>query len=109
MKVRLVFGAIGLVFLSIGLAGTYWLFILPLMLRHDVKNWAKTPCTIVSGQVSKHSSGRSTGYSIDITYEYEYNNDKYYSDRYDFISGYRRDYDRMKETVRSYPKTSIYS
>jgi hypothetical protein len=78
---------IGLVFVIIGLAGSYWLLVRPLMKTWQAKSWPETPCTIISAEVGSHSDEDGTTYSIDITYGYDFSRRTYRADRYDFIGG----------------------
>ena len=77
----------GLVFVVVGLAGSYWLLVRPLMKTWQAKSWAETPCAIISAEVGSHSDEDGTTYSIDIAYGYDFSGRTFRADRYDFIGG----------------------
>lgn len=82
------FGAIlfGLIFVGAGVAGTWFLLIRPLMFTLDATGWTETPCKIVDARVESHSDSDGTTYSVEITYEYEYNGKRHRSDRFRFMN-----------------------
>ena len=83
-------GVVGLVgflsvFTAMGLVFAWLLVIGPALRISAARNWPATPCTVLSSELETHS-GDGTTYSIEITYEYEYNGNRYTSDRYSFSS-----------------------
>jgi hypothetical protein len=53
----------------------------------SARDWAPTPCTIVSSEVREHDGDDSTTYSVHILYEYEVAGKTYRRDRYTFMGG----------------------
>ena len=98
-KGQLVFGA---VFVLVGAGVSYWLLIHPLIKTYQAKSWVETPCRIISAQVGSHSSDDGTTYSIDITYQYQFNGATYTADRYDFIGGSSSGHQGKQEVVTRY-------
>ena len=96
----------GLVFVVVGLAGSYWLLVRPLMKTWQAKIWAETPCTIISAEVGSHSDDDGTTYSIDITYGYDFSGRSYRADRYDFIGGSSNGHRGKKAVVDRYKKAA---
>lgn len=73
----------GLVFLVVGCATFFALFVLPVWRTIIAREWHSTAAQIVSSEVGVHSSSDGTTYSIDITYRYTVDGKQYESKRYD--------------------------
>ncbi len=65
-------------------AGSYSLFIKPIVQVVDARVWPGVPCVIVSSKVVSRS-GEGTSYSIKVSYEYEVQGKRYLSSRYGFF------------------------
>ena len=103
-KVMLFLPLFFLLFLVIGLAVGYFMFIKPVMLIKESENWKKINCKILHSKVKSHSGDKSTTYSVDILYSYRVKDKGYKSDRYDFFGGSSSGYQGKKEIVNRYPK-----
>jgi len=74
------------------------------------KSWPTAPCVITHSGVRFHS-GKSTTYSIDVLFRYEFNGRKYASSRYDFSTSSDSGYQSKQDAVRKIPakaKTICY-
>lgn len=92
----------GVLFVIVGSAISYWLLIRPLMKIYQAQSWIETPCTIISAEVKSHDSDDGTTYSIDITYEYEFNTTVRRCNRYDFMGGSSSGYAGKREIINRY-------
>jgi hypothetical protein len=104
----LILGCFLSVFLLLALAGTVFLFIVPVARVIAARNWRPTPCVILKSEVGVHrgSKGGKT-YSIDVTYEYQVEGERHVSTRYQFNTGSSIGYDGTKAIVnRLRPGTS---
>lgn len=102
---RLIGLLFGLVFAGFGGAALIFFGILPAWKSHRAEKWDKVPCVILSSEVASHS-GKSTTYSVDIEYEYNYSGKKLRSDRYDFSAGSSSGYDEKKAAAKRFPAGS---
>ena len=94
-----------LAFLIMGLAVGYFMFLKPVIMINQSKNWQKINCKIVHSRVKSHSGDKSTTYSVDILYTYKVNKKKYKSNRYDFFSGSSSSgYQAKKDIINRYPR-----
>ena len=73
-------------FLLMGLVVTWLSVSGPALRINKARHWPSAPCTVLSSEVESHS-GEGASYSILITYEYQYNGQRYTSDRYSFFAG----------------------
>jgi len=80
----------------------YPLGIRPIMKTIDAESWPQVPCKILSAEVESHSGSDSTTYSIEITYEYEFEGRKYKSEKYDFMGGSSSGRKRKARVVEGY-------
>jgi len=74
------------------------------------RTWPTTRCVIAHSGVRSHS-GKSTTYSIDVLFRYEFNGKKYASSHYDFSTSSDSGYQSKQDTVRKIPakaKTTCY-
>lgn len=74
------------------------------------RSWPTTRCVIAHSGVRSHS-GKSTTYSIDVLFRYEFNGRKYASSRYDFSTSSDSGYQSKQDAVRKIPakaKTICY-
>ena len=69
----------------------------------DARSWHETQCAIVSSRVATHSGDDGNTYSVEITYDYEYDWQEYRGDRYDFSLGSSSGYERKARIVDAHP------
>lgn len=96
--------AFGLVFIIVGLGAFYPLFVRPVFKTWQAKHWVQTPCKIISATVGEHDSDDGTTYSVDITYEYQFDGKSLICSRYDFMGGSSSGYQGKKAVVDRYLK-----
>jgi hypothetical protein len=108
---RVLFGLIFFgIFTAVGATVSYVLLFGPLMKIQDARGWPAVPCVILASDVGSHSGSKGgTTYSIDIRYSYEYLNQRYESDRYQFVSGSSSGYNGKAAVVAQYPVGSTQS
>jgi len=95
-------GCVLVVFMGLGGVGTA-VWTIPTAYRaSDSRSWRETPCVILASKVGSHS-GKSTTYSIDVTYRYSVDGREYTSDAYDLIPVSSSGYGGKKEVVDRYP------
>ncbi len=75
------------IFAIAGFVGAYFLLVLPAKNVIAARSWVETPCKVLSAQVKSHRDSDGTTYSIDISYQYEFNGKTFTSDRYNFMGG----------------------
>lgn len=75
------------IFLFLGLAGAYVLFIHPVARILQAKNWSVVPCTVVSSEVATGTGRRGSTYRINILYQYEIKGHTYEANAYNFLGG----------------------
>jgi len=92
-------GLFASVFFGAGLAMGYFLDLRPWWLGQSSHDWTVTPCRILSSAVIEHP-GKSTTYSIDITYRYQVAGQNFQSNRYDFTVGSTNDRDWREQVVQ---------
>lgn len=92
-----------LVFVVIGGAGFFYLFLVPMSRLVAAAGWQQTPCTVVSSEVVTHADEDGSTYSVKIVYTYEFNGVKYESDRYDFAVGSTGGRAGKQAVVERYP------
>lgn len=101
---RFILMPLGLLFIGIGAAATWFLCIVPLMHWQAAQTWEATPCKILSSSVGSHRGSKGgTTYSIDIVYRYECRGAEYQSDRYNFDMGSSSGYEGKAAVVERYP------
>lgn len=93
---------VGGVFILVGLGLFYGIGLRPFMKNRQAQRWIETPCKIISASVGSHSDDDGTTYSIDITYEYEFNGQVYSCDRYDFLDFSSSGYEGKERVVNRY-------
>lgn len=94
----------GLVFFLVGGCLFFFLSGRPIFNWMVAQSWQSASCTILSSSVGTHSSsdGGDT-YSVDIRYAYDWEGQRYESDRYNFFGGSSSGYDRKVAVVERYP------
>ncbi len=99
---RIVLVLFFLVFAGVGAGLLYPMGIRPIAKTIVAEGWAAVPCRIVAAEVKSHSGEDGSTYSIEITYEYQYEGRSYRSDRYDFIGGSSSGYKGKERIVEGY-------
>ena len=84
----------------------YPLGIRPIGKTLDADSWVEVGCRIISAEVESHEGDDSTTYSINISYEYEYEGRMYKSDRYDFVGWSSSGYSGKAKVVEGYRRPS---
>jgi hypothetical protein len=79
-------GLFAAVFFFSGQAVGYFFGLRPWLQVRAAQAWVETPCRVLSSAILTHS-GKSTSYSVDITYQYAMAGQIYQSSRYDFSVG----------------------
>jgi hypothetical protein len=95
----------GLVFVAAGSGFSYPLLVRPLWNSWHARSWIETPCKVISARVlsyDSHDSDSGTTYSIDILYEYVFEDTPYRSNRYDFVGGSSSGCEGKQEIVGRY-------
>ena len=98
------------IFLLAGILIGYSSFLKPIMKMQFAANWPQISCEVESSRVVSHS-GKSTTYSIEVIFRYQYKSVDYTGDKYNFIGGSSSGYDSKAKAVRDYPpgkKTFCY-
>ena len=93
------------VFLIVGLAALYPFFIRPISKVIAAKNWPSVGCTVIASGVRSHT-GKSTTYSVEILYEYEFAGVKHRSSRYGFMNSSSSGYASKQAIVDENPSGS---
>lgn len=94
------------VFALAGAIASFFMLVRPLAGILAARSWQPVTCTILSSDVQRHRSSKSTTYRVDIFYEYEFNGRTYQSSRYKFAPGSTSGYSAKAEVVRRYQKGS---
>jgi len=89
-------------FLVIGSVVTYLFFVRPVLGVLAARNWPVVSCTIISSDVQRHRGSKSTTYSVDVLYSYEFNGREYRSNRYGFMTGSSSGYKGKAEIAARY-------
>jgi hypothetical protein len=90
------------IFGIVGLAIAYPLGVRPIAKTIAAESWVTTPCRIIRAEVRSHDSDDGTTYSVYILYQYEFNGQRYKSDRYDFVGGSSSGYRGKARLVAQY-------
>ncbi len=75
------------------------------------RNWAPTPCVVVSSQVKRHKGSKGSTYSIEMTFRYKFDGKEYESHTYDFSLGSSSGYRSKARVVKQHPpgkRTTCY-
>ena len=99
---KLGLAAVFALFAAVGGGMLYPLGIKPIAKTIAAKSWATTPCKVLRAEVRSHDSDDGTTYSVYILYQYEFNGQKYKSDRYEFIGGSSSGYRGKARIVAMY-------
>lgn len=74
-----------IVFLVLGVVGTYVMAVLPIAHAVEGRSWVATPCRVIDCAVRQHRGKYGPRYGVDIVYEYEVDGRSHQSDRWDFF------------------------
>lgn len=92
----------GFIFFAAGIGISFPLLFRPLWNTVAAQSWNETPCKVISARVQSHDSDDGTTYSVDILYEYVFDDKAYRSNRYDFVGGSSSGSGGKQETVKRY-------
>ena len=92
------------VFLLIGSAGFYGLFLRPALRVLSAKSWPAVPCVVISSEVKSHSGRHGSTYSVNISYTYEIKAREFKSNTYDFMGGSSSGYEGKQAVVAGYSR-----
>lgn len=92
----------GLVFFSAGAAMLVFTLLLPWLSARAAQDWQEVPCTIIASEVEIHRGDDSTSYSVEAEFSYEFDQQKFISEKYDF-NKVTRSRKECKEIVRQLP------
>lgn len=88
------------IFLLVGIGAT-GAMLWPIVEIFRAKEWRETPCTILTSEVRTHSGSKgSKTYSVDVSYEYFVDDQRYVSTRYKFMTSSSSGYDSKAEVVQ---------
>jgi hypothetical protein len=73
-----------LLFLIFGIVFLFNMIDPVLQMRHSA-SWIETPCTILTSEIRSHRGDKSTTYSVEIVYAYEFEGRQYRSNRFKFM------------------------
>lgn len=98
------FGVIpfGLIFTAIGIGFLFPTLISPFRNSRVANDWVEVPAEVIWSRVRAHD-GEDTTYSIDVFYEYEFNNEAHRSNRYSFMGGSSSGSESKSRVVRNHP------
>ncbi|MCP3965886.1 MAG: DUF3592 domain-containing protein [Lentisphaerae bacterium] len=91
-----------LIFLIVGIAFGYFMFLRPALKVFDAADWPRVPCKVISSRVTVNADNDSTTYGIEVIYKYFYQGTEYTSDKWDFMGGYSSGYQAKKTVVNKY-------
>lgn len=93
--------------LTLASGALFWSMTLhPLLLFVQGQFWVETPCTIISSELSRRSTGiRPAGLCLDITFDYTFAGQSYRGDKYHFMrfAGGDSTYDWKQDIINRYP------
>lgn len=101
----------GLVFILIGGGLLYVLVIHTTLKEIAASRWTQVPCEILSSRVERHSGSKSSTYSVEIRYRYDYKGRSYKGTRYNFDTGNSSSRGWREAAVEKFPpglKTLCY-
>lgn len=74
----------GSVFFIAGVCMLAFGILVPWLSSRAATDWRQVPCEIISSEVRRHDGDDSVSYSVEIEYQYEFDNQTFESSRYDF-------------------------
>jgi hypothetical protein len=94
------------VFFLIGIIFFWCMFAVPAIQIVKAQLWQEIPCRIISSEVKVQPGDSGNTYSVNVLYEYVFDDRKYRSDRYHFFSGSSSGYEAKELAVSRYPAGS---
>lgn len=101
----------GLAFICVGGGVMYALLVHPMLKEAAAAQWMQVPCEIISSSVAHHSGSKSSTYSVEIRYRYDFKGRSYTGTRYNFDTGNSSSRGWRDEAVAKFPpklKTLCY-
>jgi hypothetical protein len=91
------------IFLLFGLGFLVPLVLLPAWMMLKALSWAAVPCVIEHSGLASFPGNKTTTYSVEVLYRYEFDGREYRSDRYDFFPGSSSGRESKAAAVRARP------
>jgi len=95
----LVFG----LFLALGASMTWAFLLRPALKIAAARSWPVVPCQVLASGVRSHRGDKSTTYSVNILYAYEYEGRPFRANRYSFFTGSSSGYGGKAAVAARYP------
>ena len=101
--------AFGLAATAAGVATVYYVILAPMKARKASAGWVETPCVIRESSVSRSTSSNRIGerdsefFTIDVSYDYQFDGKEYTSDQYDFYEISTGEVEWKEEVVEKIP------
>ncbi len=92
-----------LLFFVVGAGIGYPLLYQPWKKYLSARHWTERPCTILESKIIRHSGDDGDTYSLDILYQYEFQNQVYKSNHYWLMNFSSSGYARKAAIVEQYP------
>lgn len=109
----LFFTLFGSIFTMAGIGSCYFLVLKPYQRATAARTWEETPATVIWSRVLEHEDddphepGEDT-YSVDIFFEYEFDDEVYRSNRYSFMNTSTNDYRSYSKIANRYPSGKTF-
>jgi hypothetical protein len=103
---RKIIAGVGLLLTIGGGVGSWFLLVRPVARLLAARGWGEVECTVVSSRVRTHEGDDGDTYSVDILYEYRWQDRTYRSSRYLFLGGSSSGAAGKREVVAHYPAGS---
>jgi hypothetical protein len=104
-KVSRVHLLIGVGLLIGGCVATWFYSIKPIAKTIDARDWPTVSCDIISAELKSHTDSDGTRYTLDINYQYTYEEKTYQSNKYTFIPESKGSRDSKLKIVNRYKHT----
>jgi hypothetical protein len=95
---------VGGVFTLTGVLFMHGIFARSWLVMRASADWRAVPCVITSSKVQSHSSDDGVTYSVEITYDYEVDGEKFIGTRYNFAFGTSNLRDWRDHAVKAHPR-----
>ena len=93
----------GSIFVAVGVGLLIFGIVIPYLWCNASASWTQVPCKIISSDVQRHDGDDSVSYSVEIEYQYEFENGTYRSSRYDFNFAQNKTKKTCKRIVAGLP------
>ncbi len=97
----------GVVFGIVGIAGTHFMLVLPLVRVQQAKSWTPVPARVIASRVVTHHGDDSTTYSVDVLYEYDMDGRTLRGNRYHFMTGSSSGRGAKQKIVDAHPPGKV--